>query len=175
MTYTTLYRNLEGKLGIYHPNKSCNGSAARIELRPARRGRDGYIFVEVASQKTCPQFINGDTIPATFNWDSRLGIKLGFSDVCSILAVLEGRLAAAGGDKGMFHQTRDTNTMINFKRVEQPFVGYSLEISRKSAAANDPVRLRITFAEAEGCGLRQIFSAAVFHLCFYEAPPSQEE
>jgi len=169
MNHDTMYRTFEGRLAFYHPNPSGKGCAVRFELRPARRGREGYVFAELARQKSAPQRQNGALQGATFDWEARLAVKLALSDVCAMLAVLEGRCAAAGGDRGLFHQTEGATAVIAFKRVEQPFTGYGLEVSRKEkAAAAEAVRLRIGLTEAEGCALRQVFAAAVFHLCFYE-------
>lgn len=169
MSTNEAYRTFEGRLAFYHPTSSGKGCAVRFELRPARRGREGYVFAELARQKSTAQRQNGALQGATFDWEARLAVKLGISDVCAMLAVLEGRCATAGGDKGLFHQTGGATAVITFKRVEQPFAGYGLEVSRKEKAAGaEAVRLRIGLSEAEACGLRQVFAAAVFHLCFYE-------
>lgn len=167
---TSTYQTFEGRLAFYHPNQAGQGCAARFEVRPARRGRDGYVFAEVARQKSMAQRQNGALQGATFDWETRVAVKLGLTDVCAMLAVLEGRCAAAGGDKGLFHQTEAASTVITFKRIEQPFAGYAFEVSRKekNREGAEAVRLRIGLSEAEGCGLRQVFAAAVFHLCFYE-------
>ena len=167
----TAYRTFEGRMAFYHPNQAGHGCAVQFELRPARRGREGYVFAELAHQKSMTQRQKGALKGATFDWETRVAVKLGLTDVCAMLAVLEGRSAAAGGDKGLFHQTEVATTVIAFKRVEQPFAGYAFEVSRKEKNRTDAeaVRLRIGLSEAEGCGLRQVFAAAIFHLCFYEA------
>ncbi len=167
----TAYRTFEGRLAFYHPTQTGKGCAVRFEVRPARRGREGYVFAELARQKTAAGRQNGTIQGATFDWEARVAVKLGFADVCALLTVLEGRAAAAGGDKGLFHQTESATAVITFKRVEQPFTGYALEVSRKEKGRADaePVRLRIGLSEGEACGLRHTLAAAVFHLCFYEA------
>jgi hypothetical protein len=166
----TAYQTFQGRLAYYHPNQTGKGCAVRFELRPARRGREGYVFAELARQKSAASRQNGAIQGATFDWESRVAVKLGLTDVCALLTVLEGRVAAAGGDKGLFHQTEGATAVITFRRVEQPFAGYALEVSRKEKGKEgaEPVRLRIGLSEAEGCGLRQVLAAAVFHLCFYE-------
>jgi len=166
----TAYRTFEGRLAFYHPTQAGKGCAVRFELRPARRGRDGYVFAELARQKTAAGRRDGAPHAATFDWENRVAVKLGLPDVCAMLTVLEGRTAAAGGDKGLFHQTEGATAVIAFRRVETPFSGYALEISRKERGKEgaEPVRLRIGLSDAEGCGLRQVLAAAVFHLCFYE-------
>lgn len=170
----TSYRTFEGRLAFYHPTAAGTGAAVRFELRPARRGREGYVFAELAAQKTVAVRSGGNRQGATFDWQARVAVKLGFSDVCALLSVLEGRSASAGGDKGLFHQTDDATTMIGFRRQEEPTAGYCLEVSRKAKGgdAAEPVRLRIVVSDAEGCGLRHVLGAAAFHLCFYEATVS---
>ncbi len=167
----TAYQTFQGRLAFYHPNQTGKGSAVRFELRPARRGREGYMFAELARQKSAASRQNGAIQGATFDWENRVAVKLGFTDVCALLTVLEGRTAAAGGEKGLFHQTESTTTVIGFRRVEQPFAGYALDVSRKEKGptGSEPVRLRIGLSEGEGCGLRYVLATAVFHLCFYEA------
>jgi hypothetical protein len=167
----TGYRTFEGRLAFYHPTAAGKGTAVRFELRPARRGHEGYMFAEMAAQKTMAARAGGTLQGATFDWKARVAVKLGLPDVCAMLAVLEGRMASAGGEKGLFHQTAEATTVIGFRRVESPVAGFSLEVSRKGKAADggEPVRLRIGLSEAESAGLRQVLAASVFHLCFYEA------
>ncbi len=171
------YRTFEGRLAFYHPTGTGKGCAVRFEVRPARRNRDGYMFAEMAAQKTLAARGGGGIQGATFDWKARVAVKLGLTDVCAMLAVLEGKAAGAGGEKGLFHQTAEATTVIGFRRVETPVSGFSLEVSRKEKRgdAAEPVRLRIGLSEAEGCGLRQVLAAAVFHLCFYETTAAVQE
>jgi len=173
----TGYRTFEGRLAFYHPTATGKGCAVRFELRPARRGHDGYMFAEMAAQKTTAARSGGSLQGATFDWKARVAVKLGLADVCAMLAVLEGRIAAAGGEKGLFHQTAEATTVIGFRRVETPVPGFCLEVSRKGRKADseEPVRLRIGLSEAESCGLRQVLAASVFHLCFYETTVAPAE
>ncbi len=169
------YRTFEGRLAFYHPTATGKGCAVRMEVRPARPRRDGYIFAELARQKTTAAREGGSLKGATFDWDARVAVKLGLIDVCALLAVLEGRAVSAGGEKGLFHQTGVSTTVIGFRRVEAPTAGFVLEVSRKGKDGGDePVRLRIGLSEAEGCGLRCVLAASVFHLCFYETDVATE-
>lgn len=158
-------------MAFYHPTAGGAGCAVRFELRPARRGREGCLFAELAAQKTVAVRNGEARQAATFDWPSRVAVKLGFADVCAILSVLEGRAPSAGGDKGLYHQSEEATTMIGFRRVEEPAAGYAFEVSRKARAkeSTDPVRLRIVLSDAEGCGLRHVLAASMFHLCFYAA------
>jgi hypothetical protein len=167
----TTYRSFEGKLAFYHPTAAGTGCAVQFELRPASRGRDGCLFAEFAAQKTVAERSDGGRKGATFDWPARVAIKLGFGDACALLAVLEGKASAAGGEKGLYHESREATTMIGFRRVEEPVAGFSFEVSRKGKGpdAGQPVRHRIVLSEAEGCGLRHVLGASMFHLCFHEA------
>ncbi|HAS81086.1 MAG TPA: hypothetical protein DCS43_00015 [Verrucomicrobia bacterium] len=163
---------IEGRLAFYHPTSTGRGAAVRFELHPARRGHDGYMFAEIAAQKTLASRSTAGIKGATFDWDAKIGMKLGITDVCALLAVLEGKTASAGGEKGLFHQSTSASTVIGFRRVDAPSEGFCLEVSRKEkqAGATDPVRLRVVLSEAEGIGLRQVLAASIFHLCFYAVP-----
>jgi len=163
------YRTLEGSLAFYHPTGNGNGSAVRFELRPARRGREGCIFAEIAPQKTRAVRDPGQKRPATFDWQARIVVKLGLSDLCAMMSVLEGREDSAGGERGLFHQSADATTVIGFRRVTEPLAGYVFEVSRKMRTQNapDPVRLRIVLGENEACALRHVLAGSFFHLCFY--------
>jgi len=164
----TAYRTFEGKLAFYHPTAAGKGCAVRFEIRPARRGYEGYVFAELAQQKTAAVRGGADSKAATFDWKSRVAVKLGLNDICAMLAVLEDRVASAGGDKGLFHQTADATTVIGFRRAEAPAAGYCLEVSRKARSGEaEPARMRLVLSEPEACGLRHVLGGAVFHLCFY--------
>jgi hypothetical protein len=154
------------------PRPTAPAQRVRADTAPGRSGDDRVadaadLIAAVARRRP------GDPVTLTV-WRgpqrSRVAVKLGLTDVCALLTVLEGRVAAAGGDKGLFHQTEGATAVITFRRMEQPFAGYALEVSRKEKGKDgaEPVRLRIGLSEAEGCGLRQVLAAAVFHLCFYE-------
>ncbi len=164
------YRTFEGKLAFYHPTASGTGCAVRFELRPAHRGREGFVFAEFAAQKTVAERNGATRKGATFDWPVRVAVKLGLSDVCALLAVLEGKAASAGGEKGLFHETREATTVIGFRRVQEPVAGFGFEVSRKARGqeTGNPVRHRIVLSDAEGCGLRHVLGTSMFHLCFYE-------
>lgn len=171
----TTYRTFEGKLAFYHPTSGGTGCAVRFELRPAHRGQEGCLFAEFAAQKTVSERSENGRKGATFDWPARVAVKLGMGDVCALLAVLEGKAASAGGEKGLYHETREATTMIGFRRVEEPVSGFGFEVSRKSKGQGNaqPLRHRIVLSDAEGCGLRHVLGDSVFHLCFYEATVSR--
>jgi hypothetical protein len=157
-----------GRLAFYHPTQSGGGAAARLEFHPARPDRDGCFFLEMARQKTVPARNENGRQAATFDWENKITVKFGLSDVSSLLLVLEGRCEQAGnGRGGLFHDTVESNTVINLRRQAEPAAGFALEISRKSKRVEGEVqRMRVVLTEGEAIALRCIFQSAVFPLVF---------
>ena len=157
------------RLVFYHPNAKGSGCAVQFDLRPATADREGSLFAAFAVQKTtggAPRE-GGGRQAATFHWGDKITVKLGFSDVCQLLSVLEGRTAAAGDGKGLFHDTGETSTVIHMARVAEPLPGVSFEVSKKRRnAAEPPRRARILFNEAETLGLARLFAALLLPLAF---------
>ena len=122
----------------------------------------------MARQKTMPARNENGRQAATFDWENKITVKLGLPDVCSLLLVLEGRCEQAGnGRNGLFHDTTESNTVINLRRQAEPAVGLALEISRKSKRAEGEVqRLRVVLTEAEAIGLRCVFQITIFPMVF---------
>jgi len=167
----------EGRLAFFHPTTGGKGSALRFDFRPARRDREGYFFAEMAPQKSLPQRQGGTLKAATFDWDNKLIVKLGFTDICAMQAVLEGLTLSAGGERGLYHQAATASSVITFKKAPDNNSGFVFEISRKANNSTDkPQRQWIQLSAAEGCALRHIFGASFFHLCFYQvAIPTKAE
>jgi hypothetical protein len=155
-----------GRLAFYHPTASGGGAAARIEFSPPRSDREGCCFLELAKQKTAAGRDAAGRQTATFDWESKLTVKLGFADICSLLLVLEGRGEQAGNGRGLFHDTAEANAVINLRRQAEP-AGYVLEVSRKLKRGDAEVqRVRLLLAEAEALGMRVVFQAALFPMVF---------
>lgn len=167
--------SLGGRLVFYHPNSAGSGSAVRFEVHPAREGREGCVFMELAGQKSRAER-EGKTLvhAATFDWEQKTIVKLGFMDLSALLLVLDERAEAAGPNgKGLFHDTAAATTVIGLKRVAGDPSGFGLEVSRKQKAGDDaPVRHRLLLTDAEACGLAQVFKTILFQLCFYTRTPS---
>lgn len=154
------------RLAFYHPTQSGGGAAARLEFHPVRPDRDGCFFLEMARQKTAAGSNEGGKQTATFDWESKITVKLGFMDICGMLLVLEGRCEQVGGGRGLFHDTPGANTVINLRHNTEPS-GYVLEVSRKPKRAGaEPLRTRVLLSEAEGLGVRCVFQRALFHMVF---------
>ena len=72
---------------------------------------------------------------ATFDWAAKVTVKLGFTDVCELLTVLEGQVDHVGGQRdGIYHENGNANTIIAFKRSRGTggmFPGYFKEGQRR--------------------------------------------
>ncbi len=157
-------------LRFYHPSASGRGAAMQLEPRfsTPQEARYNCFFLEMASQQTPPRGGRGETrVPATFNWQEKLAVKLEFSDICEMLVVLEGRADKVGGGRGgLFHQTETGNTIITCQKGEQG--GYLIGLSRKDAKSGRTQRVSMVLGEAEALGLRQVLASSLFFLSFHQ-------
>ena len=161
-------RPREQKLVLYHPSSAGNGSAFQLEPRFNRRGTDRYncFFLELANQKTTASMAEGRKVPATFDWENKLTVKLDFSDLCEFLCVLEGRSDKAGGQRnGLYHDNGEASTLITFQRNTEKG-GYFVSLSRKSKAGA-PARAHFLLGETEAAGLRALFQTGLFFMVFH--------
>ena len=152
----TQARTYRPRLSFYHANGKGTGSAVRFEVVPASGDRDGAVFLTLALQKSVASgsASQGNRQYATFDWQNRLTVKLNFSDLCQMLLVFNGQAAAIADGKGLYHDSRNTTTIINLSRQAEPHPGLALDVSRKGKSESDPaVRARIVFNGAEAFGL----------------------
>jgi hypothetical protein len=156
------------KLSMYHPNSTGNGAALQLEPRLNRRDSDRYncFFLEMAQQRTAATRNGETTVPASFDWANKLTVKLEFSDICEMLAVLEGRVERLGGQKnGLFHKNGNSSTIISLQKAEK--TGYFIGLSRKSTGDESATRVNMALTEAEAIGLRAVFQAGLFFITFH--------
>jgi len=159
----------EQKLALYHPNSKGTGAALQLEPRLNRHPDDHYncFFLDMASQKTTGTMHDGKRVPATFNWDSKLTVRLDYPDLCEILAVLEGIQPQAGGKRnGLFHSNGNGSTVISFQK-HTDHGGYGIALSRKAANADAPVRVAMVLSEVEAVGLRALLQTGLFFVLFH--------
>ena len=158
------------KLAFYHPNGTGTGTAVQLEPRLNRRETDRYdcFFLEMAAQKTAGGRDGDKRVPATFDWENKLTVKLDFPDICELLAVLEGRLDKAGGQRnGIYHDNGKACTIITFQKNAEKG-GYFLGLSKKGKDADAQVtRLHVALSESEATGLRSIFQVGLFFITFH--------
>ncbi len=156
-------------LAIYHPNGKGTGAALQLEPRVNRRQGDraNCFFIDLAPQKTAGGTSAGERVPATFDWERKLTVKLGFNDVCEILAVLEGHQEHAGGARdGLFHDNGNANTLITFQK-DANRTGYYLGLSRKGKGGVSADRIGIILSATEAIGLRHILQTGLFFMLFH--------
>lgn len=156
-------------LRFYHPNGQGSGSAVSLELKlnGKENGGSNCFFLEMAKQKTVSNHAGGGRVPATFDWENKATVKLGFLDICEILAVLESAKGQVGaGGRGLYHETGENNTVISFGKADKA-PGYQLGISRKGRDGAMQFRGYILLGDAESIGLRTVLQAALFHLAFH--------
>lgn len=155
-----------GKIVFYHPNKKCNGAAARLELRLNRAGEEGYdcFFLEMARQKS----LSNGKGNATFDWGEKVTVKLGFLDVCEFLTVLEGRAKSVGGERNsLYHQNGSGNTLIGLSARDDG--RYLLGLSRKTKVNGEQKRLSISLSQVEATGLRHVLQTGLFFISFHSS------
>ena len=153
-----------GRLCFYHANGKGTGAAARFDLKPALGRRAGCFFVDLAHQKTTGGRSEGDQRHATFDWENKGTIKLGFSDICEFLLVLEGQRESLGDDaRGLYHSNGGTNTIIALHPNDQR-PGFILGVSRKNTQGDQLFKGHIMITEPEARGLRSILDGGLFHV-----------
>lgn len=178
-------RNFRPRLSFYHANGKGTGSAARFEVTPACGDRDGAVYLTLAQQKSVASGSadQGNRQHATFDWSNRVTVKLNFGDLCQMLLVFKGQAATIAEGKGLYHDSRNTTTLINLTRQTDPHPGLALEVSRRGKTESDPTaRTRIVFNAAEAFGLGVALEQALGLLAFgiprdvhYAAFPAQAE
>jgi hypothetical protein len=169
-------------ISFFHPNSKGTGSAMRLEPRINRHGEDRYncFFLEMAAQKSAPQRKPGESAYATFDWENKITVKLGFLDISEILMVLEGRAAKIGGQRsGLYHASGQGNTMIALiKQTDRD--NYYLSLSRKRNGEAEATRIGIGLTEIEVTGLRCLLQTGLFFVTFpnalrHSAPRQRQE
>jgi len=137
---------------IYKPNAkdSSKGSATSWEFNPTTKN----FFLTIAKQSEGKD----DGGNAVFQWkDNSETIKLDteeLSEICLVIDDKKSHLGSSDGQtqkgKGLFHQTKDGNTIIKLYQIDQSGEGlhFGLEISSKKSAGQFWAGQRITPAEA---------------------------
>lgn len=165
----TAFRPYRPRLSFYHANSKGTGSAARFEVIPAYGERDGVIFMTLAQQKSVAagSDAQGNRQYATFDWQNRVTVKLNFSDLCQMLLVFRGLTTTIMDGKGLYHDSRNTTTLINLTRQAEPYPGLSLDVSRRNKVETESaVRVRMLFNSAEAFGLGAVLEQSLGVLAF---------
>jgi hypothetical protein len=165
----TVFRTYRPRLSFFHANGKGTGSAVRFEVIPANGDREGVVFMTLAQQKSVAMGSDdqGNRQHATFDWQNRVTVKLNFNDICQMLLVLRGLATTIMEGKGLYHDSRNTTTMINVTRQAEPYPGLALEVSRRSKSEGEtPLRVRIVFNAAEALGLGAVLEQQLGLIAF---------
>jgi hypothetical protein len=135
---------------IYKPNQKefAKGSATSWEYNPTTKN----FFLTIAKQLESKDQ-NGN---AVFDWkENHETVKLDLEELAEIALVLSDKKDHLGNSdgqtqkgKGLFHQTKDGNTIVKLYRIDSADPTYGLEISSKKSSNQFWCGQRITLAEA---------------------------
>ena len=129
---------------IYKPNSRGSGGVVRFGLNRAK----GAVFVDAAAQIGEKQF----------DWENKITMKWGLSDLGTVLATLQGRQSQAK----LFHQAEKANSAFELTPREDPErAPYLLSISRQSAADKTVRKVTIPLTHGEAAVLEAALHAAV--------------
>ena len=155
------------EFAIYHANGSGTGCAMKMELHPATSEEDGYFMLKLANQLTVGDRRGPVKTFATFNWEKRIAVKLGFGDICRMLQVLRGECESIEDGKGLFHRSAKYSAKIMLRHVVTPVQAYSLEVYRNSNdKSEDDVASHIMLSSAESYGLATALENSIGFICF---------
>jgi hypothetical protein len=129
---------------IYKPNSRGSGGVIRFGLNRAK----GAVFLEAASQSGEKQF----------DWDQKIIMKWGLSDIGAALAVLQGRTTEAK----LFHQSEKANSAFDLSLRDDPDrAPFLMTISRQDAADKSLRKVTIPVSHAEAAILETALRTAV--------------
>jgi hypothetical protein len=132
---------------IYKPNSRGTGGVVRFGLNKAK----GAVFVDAASQSGEKQF----------DWESKITMKWGLSDLGPVLATLQGRQPQAK----LFHQSEKANSAFELTLREDPErAPYIVSISRQDAADKSLRKVSIPISHGEAAILETALRAAITRL-----------
>ena len=118
-----------GEIGIYKPNKNMTGAVAQFKLS----NNDDCMFLEATKQ------VRPQKSSRPYDWDNKIIVKLGTSDICKFLAYLN--LSAPGSPLKIYHQSPAGGSKgIEFKyQVYNGKPGYYLTVSHKKPGEDGEV------------------------------------
>ena len=130
-------------LPIYKPNARGTGGVIRFSLNAAKEA----LFIEAAAQ--CDE--------RQFDWDQKIIMKWGLSDIGAALAVLQGRQVEAK----LFHQTQTASSSLELTHREDPEKApYLLSISRQETADKSLRKVILPISHAEAALLESALHTA---------------
>lgn len=128
---------------IYKPTQRGTGGVVRFNLNAEK----GAVFVEAASQSGERQF----------DWDGKIIMKWGLSDIGAALATLQGRTPQAK----LFHKTDKASSAFDLTFRDDPErAPYSLMVSRQEEADKSLRKVTIPLTHVEAAVLETALRAA---------------
>lgn len=132
---------------IYKPNSRGTGGVIRFGLNIAKAS----LFVDAANQISQKQF----------DWENKITMKWGISDLGSVIAVLQGRMPQAK----LFHQSERANSAFELTRQDDPErAPYLLSISRQTSADKSLRKITLPLGHGEAAVLESALQKAVIRL-----------
>lgn len=132
---------------IYKPNSRGSGGVVRFSLNRAKAA----VFVDAAAQSGERQF----------DWEQKITMKWGMSDIGAALAALQGRVPQAK----LFHQSEKANSAFELTHREDPErAPYLVSISRQDAVDKSLRKVTLPLSHAEAAVLETILRAAAVAL-----------
>jgi hypothetical protein len=132
---------------IYKPNARGTGGAVRFGINPSKAS----VFVDGAAQSGEKQF----------DWENKITMKWGLSDLGTVLAALQGRLPQAK----LFHQSEKANSAFDLTYQDDPDrAPYLLSISRQASEDKSLRKVTIPLSHSEASVLEVALKAAITRL-----------
>ncbi len=144
---TTAFTDRPSDYAIYKANSRNNGGVIRFGINPAKAS----LFVDAANQSGEKQF----------DWENKITMKWGLSDIGNVLATLQGNLPQAK----LFHQSEKANSAFELTRRDDPErAPYFMSLSRQDATDKSLRKVTIPLSHGEAATLEAALRAAVARL-----------
>lgn len=129
---------------IYKPNSRGSGGVVRFGLNRSKAA----VFVDAAAQSGEKQF----------DWDQKITMKWGLSDIGTVLAILQGRMPQGK----LFHQSEKASSTFELILRDDPErAPFMLSISRQDTMDKSLRKVGIPLSHAEAAVLETALRAAV--------------
>jgi hypothetical protein len=132
---------------IYKPNSRGTGGVVRFGLNKVKAS----LFVDATNQSGEKQF----------DWENKITMKWGLSDLGTVIAALQGRVPQAK----LFHQSEKANSAFELTRQDDPErAPYLLAISRQDSADKSLRKITLPLSHGEAAVLETALQTAVTRL-----------
>jgi hypothetical protein len=140
-------RTRHPEYALYKPNRNGTGGVMRFGLNPLKN----CLFVDAASQ--CGE--------RQFDWESKITMKWGLSDLGAALAALQGHQP----EIKLFHRSERANSAFGMSRRQDPDKApWLLSLSRQDQADKSVRKVTIPLTHAEAAVLETALRRAVARL-----------